>query len=235
MKKIVTTLAAAAVLVAPAIAGAQDEKDIAAYIALNLTPIGALPPSLSTSMLGGQAEGFGIQTRYGYMDGSGDAIHNFGVGVQFRAPWSGDLGVTLGYGKQTCEGCESATMIGASWQSRLTASDVGGAQVALGVQTDVGYSKLDDVSSLSASVAAPIALHAGSGSWTYSPFIAPGFGYGRLSDDIDSLSGTRFMLGGGIALNSAARGLAFNVGVQKVFIQDGEMQYGVGMTWHPGR
>ena len=237
MKKIVT-VAAATMLVASANTARAQDVDlgaIVAYAALNTTPIGALPPALSSSMLNGTAEGWGLQTRYGYMSVGESALHNLGIGVDFRAPWSGNVGITLGYGMPGEEGAESYMMLGAGWQSRITSSDVGGAKLNVGVQTDLGYSKHDDVNAIAAAFSVPVAFVAGSGSWSYAPFLSPGFGFGRLSDEIGSESGTRFLLGGGIALNSPSRGMAFNVGVQKVFIEEGDVQFGVGLTWHPGR
>lgn len=234
MKKIVTVAAATMLVASATTARAQDPGAVVSYLALATTPIGALPPALSSSMLGGKTEGWGVQTRYGHISAD-EAIHNIGVGVDFSA-LRGNVGITLGYAMPQAEGADSYMLVGAGWQSRLASSDLGAAKLNVGVQTDVGYSKpVQDVTALSAAVSIPVAFVAGSGSWSYAPFLSPGFGYGRLSAAGESESGTRFMLGGGLALNSPARGMAFNVGLQKVFIEDGEMQFGIGLTWHPSR
>ena len=67
--------------------------------------------------------------------------------------------------------------------------------------------------------------------WT---FIVPGFGFGRVSDDeddVDSESGTRPMLGGGFSIAGRQSSFALHVGFQKVFVEDGDMSIGLGMSF----
>ncbi|HKW12053.1 MAG TPA: hypothetical protein VJO33_16825 [Gemmatimonadaceae bacterium] len=63
------------------------------------------------------------------------------------------------------------------------------------------------------------------------PFLTPGFGWGRLSGSGDSISGTRFLLGGGVTLQSLTNDIGVNVGFQKVFIDRGETMFGVSLIF----
>ena len=65
-------------------------------------------------------------------------------------------------------------------------------------------------------------------------FVTPGFGYGRLSEDGESESGTRPMLGLGLRLRTTS-GIGFSIGAQKVFIDDGEMVMGAGLSIATGK
>ncbi|MGH7664842.1 MAG: hypothetical protein ACRENI_11175 [Gemmatimonadaceae bacterium] len=253
MRKIFATVATASFVAAAVPASAQepDVSDVVSYLALVTTPVGALPPSLGSAMLESPSAGVGFGARYGWMDLDGSAVHNLGLGVDFVAPWSGDLGLTLGYSLPDCPDgveCDGNFMGGASWQTKVSSMDVGtSSRVNLGVDAQLGLARSDDgagesVTAMSVALSLPVALVTGSaGGIRIAPFVSPGFGYGRISGtdpvsgDGVSESGTRFLLGGGASLMNASGSFAFNAGVQKVFIDQGDIQFGVGMSFHPGR
>jgi hypothetical protein len=88
------------------------------------------------------------------------------------------------------------------------------------------------MNAMSLSVGVPLSLSGGK-AWRYTGFVTPGFGIGRLSSEGESESGNRPMVGAGARVRNAANGFGFLVGVQKVFIEEGKTQLGLGMSWTP--
>ena len=95
---------------------------------------------------------------------------------------------------------------------------------------------------MSAALALPLSLAVKYPNAVLVPHLRPGVGYGRAKSKYDSNipflgsgeeteSGTRFMLGGGLAVLMPRYGLGLDVGVQKVFIEDGKTLVGVGLTF----
>ena len=96
--------------------------------------------------------------------------------------------------------------------------------------------------SLSAAVTFPMALVVRQPGLVIAPHIRPGLGYGRgrieleeddgfetFSDEVTE-SGTRFMFGGGVSFQFPNRGFGLEIGMQKVFIEDGDTVIGLGFT-----
>jgi hypothetical protein len=179
---------------------AQDEGDYAAYFALNFTPLGAFVPLPPPASA---ARGSAFVFRYGNLDlgsGSDGSLHNFAIGGDFSTG-RGRLGLTLG--GTTCDGCDGNIMAGLDYTATLTQN-----VVSLPVGAELS----------------------GATGPVFTPFLVPGIGYGRLSSDEDSESGMRPMLGGGLAISSRKSTFAAHVGFQKVFIDEGEMAFGLGFS-----
>ena len=97
------------VVAGPTRASAQDESDLAAYVALNFTPLGAFVPLPAP---GSAARGSAFVFRYGNLDlgsGSDGSLHNFAIGGDFSTG-RGRMGLTLG--GTTCDGCDGNIMAG---------------------------------------------------------------------------------------------------------------------------
>jgi hypothetical protein len=117
------------------------------------------------------------------------------------------------------------------------ASDLG--TLSVGVDGQMGVAGLGDAgTAFTASVGLPVALTLGNSRVHVVPFLTPGIGYGSLSRYIVADDGTtsgaggmRAMLGGGIGVMSAHSGLGASLGFQKIFIDGGSTQIGVGVTW----
>jgi hypothetical protein len=212
------------VVASPARASAQDVGDFAAYIALNFTPLGGLVPlPPATSGAGGSA----FVLRYGNLDlGDGDgSLHNFALGGDF-AVGRGRLGLTLG--GTTCDGCDGNFMGGLDYSQVLTQN-----VLTVALRPAVGFSKPSDGdgTALSLGLSLPVGAElSGATGPVFMPYIVPGIGFGRVSGDDDSESGTRPMLGGGVAIANRQSTLALHLGFQKVFIEDGDMTLGLGLS-----
>ena len=237
MNKFFTVAGVAMVAFASQAASAQSEKDMAAYFALMSTPHGALPAVASPLMTGEARTGAALDVRYGRysFDGSDVATSTIGLGGNF-AIGQGRMGVILG--RSTTEDVDgSITMAGVDYSMSLFSRPVGASTTSslnVGLHPAFGYGKPSegDVNAMSLAVDVPVSYAMGMKSgMQFVGFVAPGMGYGRLADDVDSMSGTRTSLGGGVALLNISGGLGLNLGFRKVFLEEAPTQWGLGMSW----
>ena len=233
MKKFITAVAAAALVVgASAPAAAQEAGDVAAFFALVNTPYGALPAVASH----GNA-GFALDVRYGRysIDAADLDVSTIGLGGNFNLA-GGRMGIMLG--RSTAKDVDgSINMGGVDYHRSLMSAPVGASTTStfnLGLHPALGYGKDSegDGSVTSFAVDMPVGMSFGakSGMQVVS-FIAPGFGYGRMSDGTDSEGGTRAALGGGIGLLNVGGGLGVNLGFRKIFLDEAPTQWGLGLSW----
>ena len=240
MKKIFAIAATALVLAAPAMS-AQEEgpsaQDMAAYFAINFSPVGTLPP-LATNTLA-SAGGIGWHLQYGRLDWGSDMNSSSFAGGLDLSVGSGRLGLTAGYMTFDCPtgvDCEGHLMLGTRYSAQLTGGVLGdrrtGSRWAMGLEGELGFGFPEEVTAMAIAASLPIKLTVGK-NVKVSPFLAPGFAYGRLKVSDESESGQRFMVGGGVGF-AFANGIGANLGVRKVFIEEGETQFGLGFTIRPG-
>ena len=228
MTKRTRSILAVALLVslAPA-ARAQSIGDYIAYFALTVTPQGALPPASFGADAGTAPTSFDV--RYGRISyGRDENFNDFGLSASTPVG-PGRIGGTLG--AVTCDGCDMLVMVGVDYEQALFVQQHQGNALAIGIAPSFGITKPtgdDEGTVMSASIGLPLSVSAGSAS-RVTVFLTPGLGYGRLSAEGESESGTRPMLGAGVRLRTAS-GIGFNVGMQKVFIEDGEVVLGAGLS-----
>ena len=238
MRKFALVLTSVSTLgIAASTAQAQSVGDLAGYIALASTPVGAMVPTVSNAMLGRVAKSYEMAGRYGHLSDNGAGFNSFGASASM--PVSGfTLGATLGYLSPSCPSgstCDGNMMLGLNGETRLGELAISDAKkdpskITFGLRSDFGWAKPDQVTALSLSAGVPVTLVARSGSMTFAPFITPGFGWGRLSDSGASESGTRFHLGAGVGMINA-NGWGVSVGMQKVFIDQGKSVFGLNVSY----
>jgi hypothetical protein len=150
--------------------------------------------------------------------------------------------------------CGGGFVFGANWATPLLRSPLGaggsssfvlGLDATLGLgmgdilSLDVGGSSLDlEASSWTATVGVPLLISARSGNVIFVPNLTPRVGFGHASLDVDGIgtgddeeseSGFRAMLGGGLGILFDRSGFGFDVGFQKVFVDDGKTVLGLGV------
>jgi hypothetical protein len=211
-------------------ASAQSSSDYAAYAALAYTPVGALPPM--PLPVGSLSSSSAFVVRYGHVSAGDDvALNDFGIGGQFPVS-RGTVGLTVG--TITCGGCGvKPLMLGVDWGVPLFATTI-----RIGIRPSVGFSHFfvddnegsDGGDALSAALSLPISipLPLESGGFVI-PFLEPGLGFGRVSGGGDSESGTRPMIGGGLMLSGLGGNIGLHFGFEKVIIDGGRAQFGVGL------
>jgi hypothetical protein len=215
-------------------ARAQDTGDFVAYVALNFTPPAGFAPVMTRTMLGQAQPGWDLVPRYGRVDLFEDAANNFALSIVHGGGRS-SFGFTAGYWNPDCDGCDGHFVAGLGGDTRLAASPLGtgpGAMLlTIGLNGEIGFGKPEGATLWSATAGLPVALVAGSNSGLrLAPFLTPGFGFGYVTADGDSESGTRPLLGGGIGI-WAASGFGVTIGFQKVFIEDGKTTLGINASF----
>jgi hypothetical protein len=105
--------------------------------------------------------------------------------------------------------------------------------LSVGLRPAFGFSKPTegDGNALSLGLSLPLGVDlSGTTGPIFTPYLVPGVGFGRISDDEDSESGIRPMLGGGFAISGRQSPLSVHLGFSKVFIDDGDMTFGLGIS-----
>ena len=236
MKKIFAIAASALVLAAPAMSAQEGPsiEDIAAYDAINASMVGA--PALATNTLA-NAGGMGWHLQYGRLDWGSDVTSSTFAGGFDLSVGSGRLGVTAGYLTIDCPTgaeCDGHLVVGTRYSARLAGAALGtGSHWAMGLEGELGFGFPEDEQAMALAASLPFKLTFGS-NVKVSPFLAPGFAYGRYKVADESESGQRFLIGGGVGL-AFANGMGVNLGMRKVFIEEGETQFGLGFTIRPGK
>lgn len=238
-------IVALGLLVASA-ASAQTAQNVAAYQSLLLTPVGALPPTATSSMTGVVQNGVQFALRYGYVsnDNSGVSFNNVGATAILPMGLGTTVSLTGGITAPTsCGGCTAGVLLGVGGDARLTEMALGtgrdGSRIIFSLNGDVGFSnpKLVTRNTMaSGAVGLPIALVSGGPANTmhFAPFVTPAFGFGRREVSVvtgsnATDSGTRFMLGAGILLYNQASNVSFDLGAQHIAIAGGQTQIGLGL------
>lgn len=218
-------------------ASAQDVEDFVAYLALTWTPQGALPPVV----FGSRTEGpINLAMRYGRLAyEEDDAFNNFGVSVDFASGARARGTVTLGAVKPNCDGCDPILNASFEFESLLGSSGAGGSELTVGIKPSFGVGRTTgdgEATLITGALGLPISLRAaaqGTG-MSVMPYVVPGMGFGLISGEGDSENGFRPMLGAGVRIDWARSGVGALVGLQKVFIEDGEMVFGAGLSIRAG-
>jgi len=214
--------------------GAQTAEDVSAYFTLIGTPPGALPAVLSSAMLDRPMTMPNLAVRYGHISTAGASFNNVAATLGIPAGRKAMFGVTAGYQAISCDGgCNGHFIAGASAEGRLTSTTLGtggdAARLTIGLNGEFGFGKPEGTTLVTLTGGLPIALIAGGPAVKIAPFLRPAIGWGRETNDVGSMTGTRFMLGGGLTFQSTTSGVGGNIGFQKVFINGGDTTIGVSL------
>jgi hypothetical protein len=231
-----TRILVMAAVIAPASnAMGQTQGEGVAYAVLVSTPTAGVTPVAREWMLSEPHPGIGVDVRWGHLSGVGGHIDTFTGGVTIPiAQGHGDVGLSAGYFKPSCDGgsCDGNFIAGGTVEGRVIQSQMQSATFTLGINGNVGFAKPSGGTLWSASAGMPLSVAFGNkGGMQIVPFVTPAIGWGDASGGGSSDSGIRFLTGGGIGVMSASTGVGFNVGVQKVFISGGRILFGAGFTW----
>ena len=231
---IVLTSFASLGVVASAQAQGPSVNDVAGYVAMSGTPVGAMTPVVTSAMFGRIPKGYSVAGQYGHVSDNALGYNAFGASVSM--PVSGfSLGGSLGFMSPSAQGAKSNMMLGLNAETNLGAWALTDGKDAnlftMSVRGDFGWANPQDLGLLSFSAGVPVALVLKSGDMTFAPFVTPGFGWGRVSPTgAASTSGTRFMTGAGIGF-SHRNGWGASLGMQKVFIDQGKTAIGLNLSY----
>lgn len=247
-RRLCSRLAFVATFCVSGVSLAQSSGDFAARTALVLTPVGALPPIMTSTIASDAQTNAMVSLRYGYLPslGDGSSINNAGATLIFPAGLRSTVSLTGGFFAPTCDECNNGLVLGVAGDTRLGDMAFGTrrerSRITFGFNGELGYarsfhSSSSDGSLVSAAIGLPIGLVSGGrarDAIRVVPFLTPGFGFGAIRQGDsggNDLSGTRFMLGGGLGLYSRSSTVALTVGFQYVQFPDADPQIGVALTF----
>jgi hypothetical protein len=236
MRKLVSSLGLIASLT-PALAAAQSDKAVVAYLTLIETPPGALAPTLSAPMLGRTMTATDFAIRYGYVALEGASLHTGALTLGIPAGPKATIGLTAGYQGVRCDGggCDGHFVAGAKVEGRLSSSVLGSGAEAphlnVGINGEFGFGKPTGGTFLSLAAGLPVTMVSGSPTLRIAPYLIPALGFGRASGGGDSENGTRFLLGGGLMFHNEQNGVGVNLGFQKIFIDQGDTVLGISLSF----
>ena len=233
---------AASVLVALAqtrAAAAQSTRDLAAFSALVVSPVGALPPVLSEPADGSGRGVLAIQFgRWRYdID---DAIHNnFGVTVGKRLGSSStSVSVTMAYLSLSCE-CSGWASGGVAVRSAiwswLPASVERRPELHVSLDADVGgghFAGEGHANAYSGAIGVDLggSVRVAGGS-RLSLVVIPGLGIGHLNSADVTATGYRPLIGAAASWQFR-HGVALDAGMRRIVLRGGPTQFGGGVSWH---
>jgi len=224
-------------------ARAQSSNDAVARAVLQLTPIGALPPLVTSTLQAEVQREAALALRYGYVsasDGGADA-NNGGVTAIFPVGLVGTISLTAGVFKYTCEECNAGLMLSLGGDRRLgdivlgTGSDGSRMQFALNGELGFAHPQGSDVSNgsvISGGVGLPISFISGSrtrDAMRIVPFVTPGFGFGSFTGE-GSSSGSALMFGGGLGIYNRSSTIALSLGFQYIAVRQAPTQIGLNLV-----
>jgi len=223
------------------VAAQVSAKDLAAYIALNSTPIGALAPVMVSPGTKGEKSSNSFTGRYSHFSETGsDGANNYGATFYHQAGMNAAVSGTVGYlqpGCPTGATCNGVLMAGADVHSTLwnNAAPKSTTAMNINLQGSIGYGHEKNTNAMSAAVGLPLGISFQQASKSrIGLFVTPGFGWGRVAASgagaSGSESGTRPLVGAGASWTSPA-GWGMHLGYQAVVIQNGGNNIGLGFSW----
>ena len=224
-------------------AAGQSRSAAAARAALVLTPVGALPPFITSTIQGERQNGAALGLRYGHLSGPTESTNENNAGISALLPIGTGATVTLtaGFFSLSCDECDASLMLSIGADKALGDMSLGSSRessrVRFALNGELGYgqprgSTLSRGSVVSGMVGLPISLVSGSRSrdeMRIVPFITPGFGFGGIRG-VDGGSGSALMLGGGLGIYNRSSSVALSFGFQHVAVEDSGWLIGLALV-----
>jgi hypothetical protein len=237
--KNLTLLAGALIAGNVAIASGQTSDEIAAYVAIGRTPVGALSPILTNTLVNRLQNGGSLAFRYGNLaDGPYNRPTNaLAVTGILPAGLGSSFNLTAGFAKSDCNGCTFLPMVGLGGDIRLTGMSMGTSSTSplftVSLDGELGWGNRDPGSFLSGYVGLPIAMVQRGEGMQFVPFITPAFAFGKSSASgtlFPEQSASALMLGGGLGIYNTGTNVAVNVGAQHSFMNGARNTIGINVV-----
>jgi hypothetical protein len=248
--RLVISSTAAFLIASASLAAAQSANAMWGFLALSLTPAGALTP-----LMPGSGSANGERAAFLAREGRGVLVGPSGytttrtsltVGAAFSAVRSR---MTAELGRMSISNCDHCSAIIGGVDATIPIGARGdpaverATRLAVALNPALGFCKpiraegADWAATFALNLPVSIEIPIGNRARVV-PFISPGFGLGRLNGRYDSQSGSRGMIGGGVGLADVIPGIEISGSFRKIIISGPyaprETLYGVGLTWHRG-
>ena len=231
-----------AVSVTPAIASAQSANSINTYVAVTRTPVGALAPMLTNTLLDRFPNGVSFVGRYANLS-EGDFNENtnaVGVTAILPAGMGANIRLTLGGlftdDAQPLINTPSSTVMAsmaADW--RFLGSALGSTAtsplVTMSIDGELGYGDRHPGSYIGGYVGLPVALVQRGSGMQFAPYVTPAFTFTQTSVDAGSETGAGFMLGGGFGVYNSASSVVASIGAQYFFMDGARTAFGINVLF----
>lgn len=250
-------LAALYAFVCTGVSLAQSPGDQAVRAAMVLTPPGALAPLATTTIEGEVQNGVMFALRYGYVPAmtGGTATNNVAATANLPLVFNSTISLTGGLFAPSCTGCNAGGMFSLGgdirvWEIPFDVFD--GSRLTFTVNGESGFahpsSQFGSGSAWGSMIGLPIGWVSGDRTrdkMRIVPFFTPSLAFGSIETAGATLilppqayqplpsqvSGTRFVIGGGLALFNRASTFGFSFGFQYISVPNSEMQVGAAMTF----
>jgi hypothetical protein len=237
----------------------DSPSQLAAVAGMMQTPVAALPPIGTSTITGDIQKSIMTSLRYGYVGGPNGFSSN-NVGLTATVPLAIGSTLSLTGGATYCNLCGTGYMGGLSADFRIyevslkPRSDL--TRFLLTLNVNGGYASsantaLSDGSVWGASATLPISIlpswHTGN-DIRFVPWVAPGIGWGwshgnnrlvrigpagQFETVNESANGTRFLVGGGIAVYRRKSHMSVNLSAQYIGTHTDTIMAGLGVNYAP--
>jgi len=227
--------ATGALLLGAHLALGQSTADVAAYRGIMLTPVGAFSPLMTSTLINRLQNGASYVFRYGH-EGSGGLngaqnLNNFGFSAVLPLGLSSTASLTAGALIPDCSGCSTKLMLGGEGDTRIYSVPFGMSStsplISISLDGQLGYTNRDPGSFFAGYVGAPVALVGRGSGIQFVPYLTPGFGFAQESANGSSVSGSLFMIGGGLGMYHHDNSLSVSVGFNYIFATDAQTMLGL--------
>jgi len=215
--------------------GAQSPGDHTMFFALSASSIAGLPPLATSTVLADVQKTPELALRYGYVPATNGLpqINNFGATAVLPLGFGSTASLTGGV--VTASSTRSELMLSAGADTRITEMPFGTAptsfRLRFAVNGEIGYAARENGHIVAGSVGLPISLVQGGvarDALRIVPFVAPAWGFANSSlDNVGTLSGSRFIANGGIALFNRTSSVGAQFGFQFVAIPNAQPTLGL--------
>ncbi len=221
---------------APLAAQSLDAR--ATYIAISRTPVGALAPMLTSTIINRMQNGASLALRYGNL-ASGDfnfANNAFAVTGILPAGLGSTLRITGGFNDTDCIDCDPDLMISGGGDIRLIGASMGTTATSplwtVSLDGELGYANRNPGTTISGYVGAPIALVPQGNGMQFVPFITPAYAFAQTTGQPlqDTQNGAALMIGGGLGIYNSESSVMINVGIQHSFMRGARNVIGINIA-----
>lgn len=222
----------AVTLCLPVAAHAQPQRDVTGGVGLLYTPVGAFVPVV-TGTPHAETRSTGLQLRASNwaFEGVDNRTTAVGAGLTLARGRSRTV-LEVGYiTTQRCADC-GILLAGADVQVDLVRAAAGSSTIVAALNPAIGIGRPTEGSGYLSTVGLSLPLSASidAGTLRVVPFVSPGFGVSRASNDGESSTGSRGMLAGGVSLGGQTSPLLVTVGARKIFLDGAPTIFGVGVV-----
>jgi hypothetical protein len=237
MKKfMLLTGALIAAHVSPSLAQSLEER--ATYVALSRTPVGALAPLLTNTLINRLQNGASLALRYGNLaSGDFNASNNaFAVTGILPAGLGSSVRITGGFNDTDCADCDPDLMLSLGGDIRLVGSSMGTTATSplwtVSLDGELGYANRNPGTTISGYVGIPIALVQRGSGMQFVPFITPAYAFAQTTGQplLPTQNGAALMLGGGLGIYNTESSVMVNVGIQHAFMTGARNVIGINVA-----